>query len=735
MNNIAYKLDEHRHNSVLESLKRDITYKKKPVEKPILIFVSGQPGTGTSSIIAIAANSFPDGNVVIINQEEFRRNHPNSKEILIKYDKDYARLTDPDVCKWTEKMFHFAKQQHYNIIFQGGLCSTEVCGTMNSFRQEGYHIFFRIAAENELESRAALYQKYEAQMNICGAGNFTERSSHDKIYDDLLSMLQKLEVEGQADTLGIYQRTGKEIFLPNQKDGKLDLVDIVIKARNQPWNLGKYQEYVKQCQAVIASMEKRGEPREYVDDVKHLVEKARTMIHYPQRSYDRGKRKVHIMLVFAGPEGSGKTTMVNEYYDRYDLPERYVCESLIQKEKRLGLKEAIVEAQRQQKAALENRESLVVETGMGTSEQIDLLRLAKGWGYYVELIYITTQNPIINQERIKQRQLELGEDTLVDMNSIQWDQSMKFLWQAVEVVDIAKVYDNSFVTCQLIAEKVLERAVQLHSHSKYHNWIQRYFEEPIDKKTTIYKLSPISCSLTAGCAQMNQADQNGQEVALQTIFEKLQIRLETLNQETSLLEEQQKAVDGLPLSPSQAKQIAISQYCEYRDISLARELCELEVDRTKIAEIEEVHLKLKPRFYDLLKKREYYKQGEFLHKQRTELEKREELLQVEQQQLTALLETTAAQAETKRLSFEMLSKDDLRMDKLQLITYRLNSSITERVAVNNLKACISLYPEAMDQKIQISGSVENIDNLLRQAQYILVQAKEIGQRIQKSESE
>lgn len=54
-------------------------------------------GCGKSTLIRKSKTEFENGNVVIINGDEYRRYHPKSEEILGKSEEDYAFYTDADV--------------------------------------------------------------------------------------------------------------------------------------------------------------------------------------------------------------------------------------------------------------------------------------------------------------------------------------------------------------------------------------------------------------------------------------------------------------------------------------------------------------------------------------------------------------------------------------------------------------------------------------------------------------
>ncbi len=83
MDELIYKLDEKTHNETLEELKNKLYSGKTPVANPQIVILGGQPGAGKSKIITLSENQFfKDGNVVVINGDDFRHYHPKAEEIF-----------------------------------------------------------------------------------------------------------------------------------------------------------------------------------------------------------------------------------------------------------------------------------------------------------------------------------------------------------------------------------------------------------------------------------------------------------------------------------------------------------------------------------------------------------------------------------------------------------------------------------------------------------------------------
>ena len=178
-----------------------------------------------------------------------------------------------------------------------------------------------------------------------------------------------------------------------------------------------------------------------------------------------------LLIVFAGPNGSGKSTLAEEMRARDPgFPSRYINADDIAREKKIGSREAAIEAARQRAEALAHRRAFATETVMSTLEKIDFLKSAKRAGYEIALLYITTQSRKINLKRIQARVETGGHDVPPEKTSSRYDRSMAFLADALKIVDTATIYNNSFEHPLLIAEKTRDSQLVIYPQEPPSIW-------------------------------------------------------------------------------------------------------------------------------------------------------------------------------------------------------------------------------------------------------------------------
>ena len=149
--------------------------------------------------------------------------------------------------------------------------------------------------------------------------------------------------------------------------------------------------------------------------------------------------KLPEVIVFAGPNGSGKTTItgmaktVGEYINADDIKRTTLCTDIEAAQKAEELREKMI---------LEKKE-FTFETVLSTDRNLLLLKKAKDQGYFVRCIYVLTANADINVARVSARQAIGGHGVPEDKIRSRYSKALALIPRLVEVCDILHVYDNT----------------------------------------------------------------------------------------------------------------------------------------------------------------------------------------------------------------------------------------------------------------------------------------------------
>jgi len=181
------------------------------------------------------------------------------------------------------------------------------------------------------------------------------------------------------------------------------------------------------------------------------------------------------LLIVAGPNGSGKTSVTNRIL-KHEWIEgcEYINPDNIARDVfgDWNSPDAVMKAARHATAAREeciaNGRSLIFETVLSAPDKISFIQQAKSEGYFIRLFFIGTDTPQINAARIAHRVMTGGHDVPISKIVSRYYKSIANCSLLVPVVDRLYVYDNSVddVFPQLLFRtsngKLIKQYAQIH---------------------------------------------------------------------------------------------------------------------------------------------------------------------------------------------------------------------------------------------------------------------------------
>ena len=157
-----------------------------------------------------------------------------------------------------------------------------------------------------------------------------------------------------------------------------------------------------------------------------------------------------VLIVIAGPNGSGKTTITSKILKHEWLENAlYVNPDQVAQD-RFGdwnSPEAVLRAARyceeQREACLRQGQSLIFETVLSTDSKVDFIRRAHEAGYFIRIFFVSTAHPAINAARIAQRVMEGGHDVPISKIISRYQKSILNCKRVAAIADRVYIYDNS----------------------------------------------------------------------------------------------------------------------------------------------------------------------------------------------------------------------------------------------------------------------------------------------------
>lgn len=209
------------------------------------------------------------------------------------------------------------------------------------------------------------------------------------------------------------------------------------------------------------------------------------------------------VLVFAGPNGSGKSTITEailsdpeqfegEYINADDIAR--TLEQEIPDYLERNLKAAVVAEQLRVQAMSEGRD-FAFETVMSTPEKVALMTQAKAVGYRVTLVFVTTEDPEINVQRVAGRVAVGGHAVDPDAIRRRHAAAMELLPAALEHADQATVVDNSQGRDGVVAVAYkIDDQVEIQDGAADVPWVREKLVDPLNSRQVSRRLMNVAAA-------------------------------------------------------------------------------------------------------------------------------------------------------------------------------------------------------------------------------------------------
>lgn len=185
-----------------------------------------------------------------------------------------------------------------------------------------------------------------------------------------------------------------------------------------------------------------------------------------------------IVVMFAGPNGSGKSTITSLFQEQpnFSFPENYINPDEIASN--LGgntvekAYEASAIAANQRLECIAQGQSFAFETVMSHPSKLAILETAREAGFETQLVFVSTNNPLTNVERVKQRVLDGGHDVPENKIISRYHRSLLFLPKASEITDRTYIFDNSDTPS---LEATLSQGNIISKSEQPVEWVRQFF--------------------------------------------------------------------------------------------------------------------------------------------------------------------------------------------------------------------------------------------------------------------
>ncbi len=179
-----------------------------------------------------------------------------------------------------------------------------------------------------------------------------------------------------------------------------------------------------------------------------------------------------LVVVIAGPTGSGKTTFYHAHLKACGL--RFLNADVLAREIGLQPYDAARAATALREELLAQRESFVFETVFSdpAGDKLGFLKRAVECGYTVVLCFIGISGPEVSEERVAMRVAQGGHDVPTDKLFARYPRTMTNLRQAIRELPCVWIFDNDDLGIPFRKVGVFERGTLINRSATIPPWLR-----------------------------------------------------------------------------------------------------------------------------------------------------------------------------------------------------------------------------------------------------------------------
>ena len=157
-----------------------------------------------------------------------------------------------------------------------------------------------------------------------------------------------------------------------------------------------------------------------------------------------------VLIVIAGPNGSGKTTITTKILHHqwmedavYVNPDQIAMDKFGDWNSAEAVMQSVKYCEELREQCLQKRKSLIFETVLSAPDKLLFIRRAKNAGFFIRVFFVSTNHPSINASRIARRVMKGGHDVPITKIISRYFKSITNCKVASQLADRTYIYDNS----------------------------------------------------------------------------------------------------------------------------------------------------------------------------------------------------------------------------------------------------------------------------------------------------
>lgn len=209
------KFTEEEFQEVLEEIYltyiKNINFTKN--KKAFLL--GGQPGAGKSGLTTFLKQE--NENMIVINGDDFRKEHPHYEELEQKYGKESVEYTKGFAGRMTGALISKLSNKGYNLIIEGTLRTIETPSkTQQELSKKGYQVEMAVILVRPEFSYLGTLMRYEEMIKKGLQPRATLKKDHQIVVDNIANNLSNLYEKKIFSNIRLFNRKGECLYSMNK---------------------------------------------------------------------------------------------------------------------------------------------------------------------------------------------------------------------------------------------------------------------------------------------------------------------------------------------------------------------------------------------------------------------------------------------------------------------------------------------------------------------------------------
>lgn len=266
MNKDNFEEDEFKE--VFKEIYRDLIKNVSITGEKKAFLLGGQPGAGKSGLTALLEKNNRD--LIVINGDDFRKEHPYYEELEKKYGKESVEHTKGFAGKMTETLINKLSDEGYNLVIEGTLRTAEVpLRTQQLLAKKNYQVEMVVIQVRPEISYLGTLNRYEEMIAKNLQPRTTLKKDHQIVVDNLSNNLSTLYKEKVFFDIRIYNRENKCLY-SMKKTPEIDPGELIKKEFERSLKQEEKQYIIKGYDRVLNYMSLRNASNEDITNVLEM---------------------------------------------------------------------------------------------------------------------------------------------------------------------------------------------------------------------------------------------------------------------------------------------------------------------------------------------------------------------------------------------------------------------------------------------------------------------------------